>query len=542
MRAILRYLMLLLLGGIAVMNAAAQIAACPLRPTPGSPVMNPFDLYSQGGTLSVNMSVQASVGTDGIQHYCYVYLNNGQAVEAPTLRLNPGDQLILNLTNKMGAAMGPQRKTRALSPFSPMAGMHDMTMMASPSSAADDCSGNPMTPTSTNVHFHGLNIPPTCHQDDVINTLIPPGSAPFQYNTQIPANDEGGLYWYHPHPHGFTSPQVNGGAAGALIIEGNNPLVQGLPERVLVVRQQFSTNVGDEGPSQLTLNLQPAIYPNAPSPIIYVKPGQQEYWRVLNATGETFLALQLLFGDAPQQLEVLEQDGIPLQTPIYTSTVEIPPAGRAEFITPALPAGQTGTFLTNGYDSGPLGDPQPYQILASVEPSQQAIGASINTHHAPAPAVIPRFSGLRGKPAATKRLIYFSEQGVGTNGPFQFYVTVDGQKPHIYRTSDAPAIVTHVGAIEDWTIENRSGEAHAFHMHQIHFLVEAINGVPVDNPYLLDTVTVPHWKGTGPYPSVTLRMDFSDPNIAGTFLFHCHILDHEDGGMMQRIVVLPSGG
>lgn len=534
--------MILPLCGIAVTNAVAQQVACPLRPTPGTPVTNPFDLYSQNGTLTVNLSLQASLGADGIQHYCYVYMTNGKAVEAPTLRLNPGDQLVLNLTNKLGGAQGPQRKTRGISPFSPMAGMHDMTMMAGTSGPADNCNGYPTTPTSTNIHFHGMNIPPTCHQDEVINTVIPPGSPPFQYNTQIPANDEGGLYWYHPHPHGFTSPQVNGGAAGALIIEGNNPLAQDLPERVLVVRQQFATPVGDEGPSQLTLNFQPAIYPNAPSPIVYMQQGQQEYWRVLNATGETFLALQLWFGTNQQQLEVLEQDGIPLQSPMYSDTLVVPPAGRVEFVTPGLPAGQTGTFLTDGFDSGTVGDPQPYQILADVEPSQQLIGARINTHHAPDTGVIPRFSGLRGKPATTQRLIYFSEQTVGTNGPFQFYVTVNGQKPHMYRTSDAPAVVTHVGAIEDWTIENRSGEAHAFHMHQIHFLVEALNGVPVENPYLLDTVTVPNWKGTGPYPSVTLRMDFSDPNIAGTFLFHCHILDHEDGGMMQRIVVLPSSG
>jgi len=102
---------------------------------------------------------------------------------------------------------------------------------------------------------------------------------------------------------------------------------------------------------------------------------------------------------------------------------------------------------------------------------------------------------------------------------------------------DPPAIVTNTGAVEDWTVENRSGEAHAFHIHQLHFLVEAINGVPVPNPDLQDTIIIPNWAGSGPYPSVTLRMDFRDPNIAGTFVYHCHILDHEDGGMMAKIQV-----
>lgn len=82
-------------------------------------------------------------------------------------------------------------------------------------------------------------------------------------------------------------------------------------------------------------------------------------------------------------------------------------------------------------------------------------------------------------------------------------------------------------------------ESHAFHIHQLHFLVTAINGVSVPSPYMADTVTIPNWTGSGAYPSVTVRMDFRDPNIAGSFVYHCHILDHEDGGMMATIVVSP---
>jgi len=102
-----------------------------------------------------------------------------------------------------------------------------------------------------------------------------------------------------------------------------------------------------------------------------------------------------------------------------------------------------------------------------------------------------------------------------------------------------PAVKTKVGAVEDWTIANRTGESHAFHIHQVHFLVTAINGQTVANPALVDTVTVPNWTGQGPYPNVTVRMDFRDPEIAGKFVYHCHILDHEDGGMMATIVVEP---
>ena len=94
--------------------------------------------------------------------------------------------------------------------------------------------------------------------------------------------------------------------------------------------------------------------------------------------------------------------------------------------------------------------------------------------------------------------------------------------------------------MEDWIIENRAMENHEFHMHQIHFLLMAVNGVPVsaDKRQFLDMVDIPFWSGTGPYPSVTVRMDFRGSDI-GDFVYHCHILEHEDKGMMQIIRVMP---
>ena len=69
-----------------------------------------------------------------------------------------------------------------------------------------------------------------------------------------------------------------------------------------------------------------------------------------------------------------------------------------------------------------------------------------------------------------------------------------------------------------------------------------VNGQPVNDPAIRDTVDLPYWSGSGPYPSVKVRMDFRDPNIVGTFVYHCHILQHEDAGMMAAIQVLPSTG
>jgi FtsP/CotA-like multicopper oxidase with cupredoxin domain len=106
--------------------------------------------------------------------------------------------------------------------------------------------------------------------------------------------------------------------------------------------------------------------------------------------------------------------------------------------------------------------------------------------------------------------------------------------------SDPPAIVTTQGAVEDWIVENHSRENHEFHMHQIHFELMERNGkpVPVSERQVIDTVDIPYWTGTGPYPSIKVRMDFRGPTV-GDFVYHCHILDHEDGGMMAIIRVLP---
>lgn len=526
-------LVFLLVCGFSL-GAAAQM--CPPRPAPGTPISNPLDLYSQNGTLTLNLDLRSEVGSTGFTHYCYVYLNNGVAVEAPTLRLNPGDRLVLNFTNNI-TATGHAPKSRH-APMKPMEMGNAHAAMAD----GDPCLGGMITPSSTNIHFHGLNISPVCHQDEVINTIIQNNGAPFQYSFQIPVNDPPGMYWYHPHAHGFSAPQVYGGAAGALIIEGSNPLTQGLTEHIVTIRRNVDAVTDDDG--QFSVNFEPSNNPRTPLPIINAVAGQKEFWRVLNASTNGFLALQIVQSGS-EPLQVISIDGIPLTTPTTTTTIYVPPAGRVEFIAPAMLANIPAVFATEGFDTGPIGDPMTATTLANIAVANSG-GTTHKTPAAPAPAPAPalanrakRFSGLASVTPSTTRSLYFSELNVGTNGPGQFFITVDGQTPKIFDTKNPPAITTNVGAVEDWTISNQTGEGHAFHMHQIHFLVTAINGVPVENPDLVDTVTIPNWSGTGPYPNVTVRMDFRDPNIAGTFVYHCHILDHEDGGMMATIVVKP---
>jgi FtsP/CotA-like multicopper oxidase with cupredoxin domain len=515
----------------------AASAQCPPRPIPGSVVQDALSLYSQNAVLNAAFTMGTSVDEAGYTHYCYKYQSSNGVVEAPTLRLNQGDLLQLNVTDDIVSDAAES--------------VSSMDMSSPPGANCGD--GGTPTINSTNVHFHGLNVPPICHQDDVLSTLIQPGSPGFQYGITIPTTEPPGLYWYHPHVHGFTEFQVNGGAAGALIVEGMEkvrPEVTGLTERVFVIRQQYLVP-WVPGPYQLTINYQVAGEIQGPAPIIQMAPGKKEFWRVANATLQDFMPLQVWFNGVPQMLELIALDGYPLAAPRFETTILVPPAGRAEFIVQPPPTGTTALFLTQAYSTGPTGNPDLEQLLATVELSNNAASAQPAPAQ-PAPPTKPvatpakassaplKFSGLKDATVTASRNLYFSEEFGGINGPIQFYITVDGQKPVVFEPNEKPVITTKVGAVEDWTIENRALETHAFHIHQIHFMMLEVDGKPVTNQDLRDTIEIPYWSGSGPYHSVKVRMDFTDPTIAGTFVFHCHILLHEDLGMMHKIQVQPN--
>lgn len=547
MRRIFRYMLALQIVALAFVTASAQLPNCPLRPSSGSVVQDPYSLQSANGELSLALTMKNAADSLGYMHYCYNYATSSGNVEAPTLLENPGDTVTIDLTNqldaqeKLGSKLGPNSKYKV---------MHmDHSSMEQSADPSNPCTNTTVDLNTTNMHFHGLNIPPVCHQDDVITTLIQPSTTPFQYKFQIPTNEPPGLYWYHPHPHGFTTLQVNGGAAGAIIVSGIEkikPQVTGLTQRVFILRQQFLNPLAwIPGTFQLTLNYQPAIYPGAASPIIQMQPGEKQFWRVANSSTQAFMQLQVLFGTTAQTLEVISLDGVPVTGDPMVTYINVPPAGRAEFIVTGPPSGTTNaTFVQGGFSTGPVGNANNFQVLASIVPTTTPVKPLLPvipavSRTAPAPAVTQRFQGLEAIKPTTTRKLYFSEAALGSNPPVNFFITVDGQIPRLFTMNEPPAIETKVGAVEDWTIENHTSEEHAFHMHQIHFLVLAVNGVSLPTPQLQDTFNVPFWPGTGPYPSITVRMDFRDPTIAGTFVYHCHVLDHEDAGMMAKIKVDP---
>ncbi|MGB6678558.1 MAG: multicopper oxidase domain-containing protein, partial [Terriglobales bacterium] len=223
MRSALRYLLAILLCGFSFVSLQAQ---CPARPDSGTVVKDALVLDSVNGVLNADLTMKHSVDSAGFNHYCYIYDTAKGEVEAPTLRLHQGDHLVLDVKDRIESTDEGE-----------MSGM-DMDVSGAP------VCGDTGTPTlaSTNVHFHGLNVPPVCHQDDVLTTLIQPNKPAFRFDMQIPKDEPPGLYWYHPHIHGFTEFQVNGGAAGALIVEGMEnvrPEVKGLTQRVFTIRQQY---------------------------------------------------------------------------------------------------------------------------------------------------------------------------------------------------------------------------------------------------------------------------------------------------------------
>jgi FtsP/CotA-like multicopper oxidase with cupredoxin domain len=527
-------------------------------------VEEPEDLRSQNGVLEVRLTANDVADANGAIRYCFT---DSSGHESPNLRVHPGDLVVLHLTNAL-TYLG-----------------HDShaPMDAHAHSAGNSCTSGIMSPVSTNLHFHGLTIPPVCHQDDVLKTSIQPGDAPFEYRFHIPNDEPPGLYWYHPHIHGFSKDQLLGGASGALIVEGierAKKATAGLPERVFIIRDLDLVNpnappaksepvvpkflidrdgdaanngTGFGKPAKdLSINYVPVPYPDYPPATIEMRPGERQLWRVLNASAITYLNLAVLFNRVPQTLGLVAMDGVPMnQNDAEKDSVDpqthigLPPGARVEFIVTGPPEGETGLLVTRTVDTGPGGENDPNRMLAKIAASSDAPESRSRLQSSPAPLAPASEAWLGSVLPVRVRHLYFSEKLIDPNDPtsaVEFYLTVDGQEPKMFdMSSETPNIIAQQGTVEDWIIENRSRELHAFHIHQLHFLLLDYAGRQVNEDFLRDTVNVPYFDGHSlAYPSVRLRMDFRDPNTVGTFVYHCHLLEHEDKGMMGSIQVRPA--
>lgn len=413
---------------------------------------------------------------------------------------------------------------------------------------------------NTNLHFHGLRVSPALGSDDVLTMLAPPGTT-LNYRVTLPADAEPGLYWYHTHPHGETARQVgDGGMSGLIVVEGlqqHLPVLAGMRERDLILRRTplpgqahpdaraaraerraaaaaHATALPCNGPDkgyQLLLNGQL-------EPKIAIEPGEPQLFRIANASSLRNLDVSI----DGEPLLVVAFDGVALDRYAGAPAIQvrqhivIPPAGRAEFV--ALGLNKPTVMRANCFYSGLTGDPDPPQILATLASD----GKAAARHRYPtarqilASRVVPLPDAILGHalPApSVQRVTVFSEDSNGT----AFYI--DGKQ---FSHSDPPHFIARAGTVEEWTVLNDSDEVHDFHIHQVHFIVAAVNGRPTGvPPSWYDSYNIPP-RTHNPDGSVTpgwltLLIDFRDPVIRGEFVYHCHILDHEDLGMMAKILV-----
>lgn len=540
--AICGVLLLLAMGSVSLAQAHTQDGGVCPRPDAGTEISQPPDLYSQNGVLNVAFEYRTSLDNAGRTLFCFV---TKDGLESPTLHVNPGDTINIKLTNDVPNA--PGAPTEVVSPKDKV------------------CGSALMTVTSVNMHFHGTNTPPRCHSDETIRTLVNSGQT-FTYALHIPKDEPPGLYWYHPHVHGISSAAVQGGATGAIEVEGIaniQPAVAGLPERYIVLRDQQQTAapkfISPIRPSwDVSINYVPVSYPRYQPAIVKMQAGTKEFWRVVNASANTIMHLQVTYNAFAQPLQIVALDGVPTGskdgqdrgTIVTQKDILLPPAGRAEFII-AAPASSSvvAQLKTLAIDGGPSSDSNPARPLAKIVTT----AAPVNLRKTPAPNGYRhrmRFDDVADASVTAKRKLYFSEFTLNhienpkararhqRAEPTRFFITVAGQPETLFDPNNPPAITTTQGAVEEWTIQNRSDEVHEFHIHQIHFLVEEVSGVkiPKSQQQLYDTFQVPYWTGSGRYPYIKVKMDFRGPTV-GEFVYHCHILDHEDGGMMAIIRV-----
>jgi suppressor of ftsI len=401
----------------------------------------------------------------------------------------------------------------------------------------EDCVGHPCM-QMTNLHFHGLHVSPNAPQDDVLDMMASPGET-LHYSVRVPPQQPPGLYWYHTHSHGESYVQDLDGMSGAIVVEGIEryaPEVRGMRERILVLRDLVlpmnsaeRKGVMESVAMQTTQCGTAAEKPEAAftvngslRPKIDIAPGERQFWRIVNASPDLYADLVL----DSESLEVVALDGMPFayhDPSIRTrsmSHVLLPPAGRVEAIVTGPPSDSHAALRSRCFDTGPDGDSNPAMILADIVSTPPA---SLQTR--PTLGGSPVYTTF--SPTTLKRVEASDPQFVVTFTEDKQGFYINGQK---FEMNAGPMLTVDVGSLQRWRVVNSTKEVHPFHIHQVHFLPYAVDGNAVKDPAWVDTVNVPYGS------SVDLVMDFTDPIIRGMSLFHCHLLKHEDKGMMAKIL------
>jgi suppressor of ftsI len=431
------------------------------------------------------------------------------SLPAPTLRVRPGDRLRINLVNKLNAL--------------PDGLPENSPLICSTTNATGHTLGEHGTTCDTNLHVHGLHVSPSDNSDNIFLTVKAGDS--FQYEYQIPPNHPSGLYWYHPHLHGTVTNQVFAGLAGPIIVEGDIdalPGIAGVPERLLVLQ---ATQLYPDGSSVQSITDVPGPPTNGTAqqksylrlvngqlnPTMTIRPGETQRWRILNATTNVTYLLQL----DGHQLHQIAKDGRTLNDTWTRDKIVLSPGERAEVLIQAGPAG-TYAFRTLPIAVGITTQKDP--TLATLVVDGDAMTPQ------PLPTTLLPLEDLSTAAIDQRREITF--QFSPPIGPPNAIFWIDHQVFDGNRDDQ----VVRLNTTEEWVIRNSSSTWHPFHIHINHYQVVAVNGQPVPVRYSEDTTGVP------PFGEITMRTRYLD--FPGRWVYHCHILLHEDNGMMGTVRAL----
>ncbi len=472
------------LGGFAGYDGA-DAAAGRLRPAAAEPLRVPGVLASRGGRLAVELTAAPGATLAGQNTAALGY--NGSS-PGPTLRVRPGDQLAVRLTNQLDQP--------------------------------------------TNLHTHGMRVSPQANSDNPFLQVDPNTS--FDYLYQIPPDHPAGTFWYHPHHHGTVADQIFGGLAGALLVDpplGQDPDLSVTADRVLLVTDT-TLNTGGHvvAPSAMDRAMgrqgELVLVNGQDQPTIAAAPGATQRWRIINGCVSRVLAIRL----QDHQLVLVAHDGTFLPAPATLDQVVLAPGNRADVVVRPGPAGRYSLVADPVERGGMMGGGGMGAMMGGgTAPSGPATLAIMVTAGAPVsspplPAALPAET-IPAAPATAQRQVVF-QMGMGAMGPGGMAFTIDGRVFDPQRDDQTVPL----GTTEDWTISNPSPLAHPFHLHVWPFTVLATSdgAPPLEVPQDVVLVPAQGWA--------RIRIPFT--THPGRSVYHCHILDHEDAGMMATVNVV----
>ncbi|TDR32325.1 multicopper oxidase family protein [Hydromonas duriensis] len=379
-------------------------------------------------------------------------------------------------------------------------------------------------PQTTTIHWHGLPVPPD--QDGAPQDGVPPKGRRM-YRFTLP-DDCAGTYWFHPHPHGITHEQVFRGLAGVIVVKPKH-------KDALTDVKEVHWVVTD-----LKLNADGRIAENDANDVMNGREGQfllvnGQYQpslnvsepvrvRLWNATNARFLNLQWL-GESGQAQDLLQigTDGGLLTAAESHSTLLVASGERVELL--LSPKESKMSVHASAYNQGKMGGakPTPATPLLSIHASPMDKGLEL-------PAQLRAISPLGG--ATVTQNVVFSETMSMENGVHQMNFLLNGKKFDMQRVD----FTSKEGEIEEWRVENTSDMDHPFHIHGGQFQLQRREWI--DPSRGSPTAFSLAWKDTVNVKSGERVVFKMVQKHKGLRMLHCHILEHEDAGMMANLNVV----